>query len=77
MVNDTLKGKFKLETHELVVFIGAIVYVACPIDALPDIIPIIGMIDDVFVVSLVLSTCRETLDRYKKFKESQFVKITD
>lgn len=73
MVGDALKGRFKLEVHELAIFIGAIAYVASPIDAIPDVFPVFGMVDDGFIVTLAISTCKDALERYKKFKANQVI----
>jgi uncharacterized membrane protein YkvA (DUF1232 family) len=39
---------------EKALFVGAIVYVISPIDLIPDVLPFIGQVDDIYVVSLVL-----------------------
>ena len=39
---------------EKALFAGAIVYVISPIDLIPDFLPFIGQVDDIYVVALVL-----------------------
>jgi uncharacterized membrane protein YkvA (DUF1232 family) len=39
---------------EKALFLGAIVYVISPIDLIPDILPFIGQVDDIYVVALTL-----------------------
>ena len=39
---------------EKALFVGAIVYVISPIDLIPDVLPFIGQVDDIYVVTLVL-----------------------
>ena len=41
-------------TAEKVMLIGTIVYVISPIDLIPDVIPFLGQVDDLYLVSLVL-----------------------
>lgn len=65
MIKDALVGKFKLSTLEKVTIISAIVYVASPVDTVPDIIPIAGFVDDASVVAFVLSQVSNAIKRYK------------
>jgi uncharacterized membrane protein YkvA (DUF1232 family) len=39
---------------EKALFVGAIVYVISPLDFIPDVIPFVGQVDDIYVVALVL-----------------------
>lgn len=73
MVGDTIAGNFKIEIKELAVLIGAIAYVVSPVDAIPDFIPFVGMIDDTFIVGLTLKTCSDVLERYKKKNEKKSI----
>ena len=41
-------------TAEKVMLIGTIVYVISPLDLIPDMIPFLGQVDDLYLVSLVL-----------------------
>jgi uncharacterized membrane protein YkvA (DUF1232 family) len=44
----------RVPTTEKALFIGAIVYVISPLDFIPDVLPFIGQVDDVYVVALTL-----------------------
>ncbi len=44
----------RVPTAEKALFIGAIVYVISPIDFIPDVLPFIGQVDDIYVVALTL-----------------------
>ncbi len=44
----------RVPTAEKALFIGAIVYVISPIDLIPDVLPFIGQVDDIYVVALTL-----------------------
>lgn len=44
----------RVPTTEKALLLGTIVYVISPIDVLPDMIPFIGQVDDLYLVSLVL-----------------------
>lgn len=44
----------RVPTTEKALFIGAIVYVISPLDFIPDVLPFIGQVDDIYVVALTL-----------------------
>ena len=44
----------RVPTAEKALFIGAIVYVISPLDFIPDVLPFIGQVDDLYVVALTL-----------------------
>jgi uncharacterized membrane protein YkvA (DUF1232 family) len=48
--------------------IGALIYVISPIDAIPDIIPVFGLTDDVAIVALAVAKLGDALLKYKKSK---------
>ncbi len=45
--------------------IGALLYVISPIDAIPDIIPILGLTDDVAVVAIAVASLASELKKYE------------
>ena len=45
--------------------IGALIYMISPIDAVPDITPIIGLLDDVAVITAAVTKLASELKRYK------------
>lgn len=44
----------RVSTADKALFLGAIVYVISPIDLIPDVLPFIGQVDDLYVVALSL-----------------------
>jgi uncharacterized membrane protein YkvA (DUF1232 family) len=44
----------RVPTTEKALFIGAIVYVISPLDFIPDVLPFIGQVDDIYIVALTL-----------------------
>ena len=59
---------FEVDTKTCLIIGGALAYVVMPIDMIPDFIPGIGFIDDLFVVSYVLKTLSDEIARFKKEK---------
>ncbi len=48
-----------------VVAIGALIYLISPIDAIPDITPIVGLLDDVGVLSAAVAMLMSELSKYR------------
>lgn len=46
-------------------FLGGVAYLLIPSDLLPDVIPIVGLLDDAAVLGLVLAQFRQELSRYQ------------
>ncbi|MBI5479649.1 MAG: DUF1232 domain-containing protein [Deltaproteobacteria bacterium] len=43
----------------------AVAYVVSPIDAIPDVVPVIGWLDDVGIIGAALAYLSRVLDRYR------------
>lgn len=54
----TLLGRMlkdsRVPTAEKALFLGAIVYVIMPLDFIPDVLPFIGQVDDIYLVAMTL-----------------------
>ncbi|WP_071124777.1 YkvA family protein [Leptotrichia massiliensis] len=68
MLQADKRGEFKIPTMDKVKIIGAIIYVISTIDAVPDILPIIGFGDDIGVVAYVISKLGSLISEYEKFE---------
>lgn len=68
MIKDYWKGDFKITKKDLAIIIAAIVYVANPIDVVPDFIPIVGFLDDASVVGFVIQKLYILIREYKRFR---------
>ena len=45
--------------------IGALLYLVSPVDAIPDIIPVVGFTDDVGVIVAAVAALADSLNKYK------------
>jgi len=61
--------KFSISKAAYIIIAGALAYVVLPVDVIPDFIPGIGFIDDVFVVGMVIKSVSGEINRYKEFQE--------
>jgi len=58
---------FPMNTAAWSIIAGALAYVVFPVDIIPDFIPFIGWLDDVFVVNWAVSTVTLEIALYRKF----------
>ncbi|AJH15535.1 MULTISPECIES: YkvA family protein [Myroides] len=65
LMKDVLGGRYKISAKEIAILGGAIAYVISPIDAIPDVIPVIGWVDDISVVGLAMTSLAGVLSAYK------------
>ena len=68
MLKADKRGEFKIPTMDKVKIIGAVIYVISTIDAMPDILPIIGFGDDIGIVAYVISKLGNLISEYEKFE---------
>lgn len=60
--------------YRWLIILGTLVYLLSPIDLLPDIIPIVGQIDDVVILTLLVSEVSQVLvERIKAAKNKNVV----
>lgn len=71
MGRDSLAGRYSMNKWNLSVIIATIVYVASPLDAIPDMVPILGWLDDVTIVGYAIGKLSAEIRRYKNFKNEQ------
>lgn len=70
MLSDYYHGRYKkLPFAVLAGALGIIAYLVSPIDLIPDGIPVLGFIDDAFIINIVMNICLDTeLNRYRKWR---------
>jgi len=60
------RGEYReIPWRALVTIIAAVLYFLSPIDAIPDAIPVIGLLDDAAVVAYVVRKLSEDLDQFR------------
>lgn len=71
LITDYAKGNYRdVPWNVLAAVTGAVIYFVSPIDAIPDVIPVVGYIDDALVVKLALEISRPDLEAYAKWKNA-------
>lgn len=65
MLSLWLKGDYKnISTKSIIAVVAALLYFVNPIDFIPDFIPIIGQLDDVFVLGYMIKILNKELERF-------------
>lgn len=68
MLKDSWNGVYDLNKTSLAIIVGSLLYVLSPLDAIPDIIPVFGWLDDIAIVGLAMSKLNSVIQDYKRFK---------
>lgn len=71
LLKDACSREYKVQVSTIAILTGVIVYVVSPVDIIPDVIPVVGVVDDVAVVTWALRAFKDALDNYRKWKKSQ------
>lgn len=68
MVKDWVHRNYKdVPVGSIAAILGGLLYFLSPIDFIPDFIPVAGLIDDVFVLGIVLKQVRADLRKYEEW----------
>ncbi len=59
---------YKISNQTKLIIAGTLAYVVLPIDVIPDFIPVVGWLDDAFVLGLAMTTLSEEIKKFKNFK---------
>ncbi len=74
MLNDYRNGDYtKLPLRTVLTIAGALLYLISPADVIPDFIPFIGMIDDIFIINFVWKQLSKDLAAYELWKTGSSV----
>ena len=58
----------EIQSESLTRVLVALIYFVSPLDLIPDWIPILGLIDDAFVVGLILKSVKDDLDSFMEWE---------
>ena len=70
MVRSWIKGDYKnISTKSIIAVVAALLYFVNPLDLIPDFIPIIGQIDDIFVLGYMIKTLNKEIERFMAWEK--------
>ena len=61
---------YSLSPATWAIIAGALAYVIFPVDIIPDFIPVVGWLDDAFVLGTVMVSLRTEIKQFKAFLET-------
>jgi uncharacterized membrane protein YkvA (DUF1232 family) len=64
VIRDWIKGEYEMPWQAIGAMTAALLYVTNPLDIIPDFIPLVGFIDDIFVITLCIKLVRAELRKY-------------
>jgi uncharacterized membrane protein YkvA (DUF1232 family) len=73
LIRDWRAGKYRQALYGTIAAIAfGLLYVVNPFDIIPDVLPIVGALDDATVIGALLMLVERDLKKYRSWKENQF-----
>ena len=70
MLKDFFQGKYKeVPVGTIAAIISTLLYILSPIDLIPDWIPVVGWLDDIFILKKCISFAKKDIEKYRRWKE--------
>lgn len=70
LFSDAVHGHYRLHPASLMVVAGGLLYFVVPTDFIPDVLPVVGFVDDLAVLTTVVNALQSELATYRKWKRS-------
>lgn len=75
---DYVNGDYtEIPKRSIIAILGGLIYFLSPVDVIPDFVPVLGFIDDIYILNLVYRQVVKDLEKYKAWKETQVKFIGD
>ena len=72
MVKAWIAGDYKeVPTTSIIAIIAGLMYLLSPIDLIPDFIPVLGYLDDIFVIGVVFTQVAKDIKLFEQWLASQ------
>ena len=68
LIKDAVNGDYRAPWSTVAMLAGALAYVVCPIDVIPDIIPVVGYLDDIGVLGCAVACAEDMIEDYKNWR---------
>ena len=72
MLRAWMQGDYKnISTKSIIAVVAALIYFVNPLDLIPDFIPIIGQIDDIFILGYLIKMLNKEIERFMVWEKEQ------
>lgn len=72
LIVDYVHGRYRdVPVATIITLTAAVIYLVCPLDLIPDIIPVVGQLDDAAVFGLAALAAHNDLTAYAEWKANQ------
>lgn len=77
LLNSYLKGEYTdIPRRQLIIIVSAISYLISPIDLIPDFIPVVGLLDDMAIVTVCIKATQDELGKYLVWRKENGLGIS-
>lgn len=66
---DSIKGNYRLHPVNLGIIAGGLLYFIIPTDLIPDFIPLVGLLDDIAILTTIINSMQGELIKYRNWKD--------
>ena len=71
LFKDSVKGNYKLHPANVAMIGGGLLYFILPADLIPDFIPLVGYLDDLAVLTTIMSSLSGEINEYRIWKKKE------
>jgi len=68
LFKDAVRGDFELPQSSVAIIGGGLLYFIMPMDLIPDFIPVVGYLDDLAVLTTIMTTLKDEIEVYRAWK---------
>ena len=71
MVKAQISGEYReFPWRTLAMIVGALIYFVTPLDLIPDVIPVLGLTDDISIVYWIYKSVQEDIERFEEWERT-------
>ena len=75
LLGDWASGEYRAPWNTIAAVAAALIYFVCPIDLIPDFIPVFGYMDDAAVITYALSLMAEDIEEYRQWRSNRHMAL--